>query len=306
MGHSRAKAALSLAAAGLLMGSCASYRSAASAEEYYSLGTAYFDLGKYAEAEKWFGRAAAADKTRRASEYNLGRIAFEQGRYAEAAERFESLLSADPDNIPALKGAAFSRLRAGEGERAVAHYRRIVALVPESLDSRYNFALVLFKLEKYDDARQVLRDMNAQTGDDGEALLLLARVERAAGRVEAVDLYAGLAEKGGDAAILTEYAEAAEAAGFYARAVEAYERLIRAGQGQGLGAGVLRFRLARSGLLGDGESERYVAELKSALAEGFSDQEALRSLAEDARLGEAARRAVAELGSAQGDESASP
>ena len=85
----------------LFLSSCAS-RAATRAEEYFSIGMAYFEMGKYAEAELWLNRARAVDKTMTASEYNLGRIAFERGRYEEAARHFENILIRDPDNVMAL------------------------------------------------------------------------------------------------------------------------------------------------------------------------------------------------------------
>ncbi|MDR2258264.1 MAG: tetratricopeptide repeat protein, partial [Treponema sp.] len=91
--------------------SCATW--GASAEEYYSLGMAYFELGKFEEAEKWLNRARAADKTKTASEYNLGRIAFEAGRYQDAAKLFERILKKDPENVMALKAAAYTRIKTG-------------------------------------------------------------------------------------------------------------------------------------------------------------------------------------------------
>ncbi|MCL2271042.1 MAG: tetratricopeptide repeat protein, partial [Treponema sp.] len=63
-------------AAVIALNGCASW-GAASAEEYFSIGMAYYDMGKFAEAEKWLNRAKARDRTMSASEYNLGRIAFE-------------------------------------------------------------------------------------------------------------------------------------------------------------------------------------------------------------------------------------
>jgi tetratricopeptide (TPR) repeat protein len=50
---------------------------------------AYFELEKYAEAERWLQRATAADRTITATEYNLGRIAFETGRFNDAIQYFD-------------------------------------------------------------------------------------------------------------------------------------------------------------------------------------------------------------------------
>jgi Tfp pilus assembly protein PilF len=97
----------------LVINSCATWGSVA-AEEYYTLGMAYFELGKFAEAEKWLNRARIADKTKTASDYNLGRIAYETGRYQDAAKLFEGILKKDPQNVMALKAAAYTRIKTGD------------------------------------------------------------------------------------------------------------------------------------------------------------------------------------------------
>jgi tetratricopeptide (TPR) repeat protein len=138
-----------LFAAGLFLSSCAS-RGDVRAEEYFSIGMAYFELGNYAEAEKWLDRARTSNKTLIASEYNLGRIAFETGRYGDAVLHFERILVRDPDNVMALQAAAYSRIKNGDLEKAEALYNRVLVLVPESADDGFNYALVLYGLKQYD------------------------------------------------------------------------------------------------------------------------------------------------------------
>ena len=67
--------------------SCAT-RNVAQAEEYFTIGMAFFELGRFTDAELWLNRARTMDRTMIATEYNLGRIAFETGRYLEAARYF--------------------------------------------------------------------------------------------------------------------------------------------------------------------------------------------------------------------------
>jgi len=191
----------------LLEFSCAT-SDAATAEEYFSLGSAYLDLGKYAEAERWFQKARAADKTRNASEYNLGRIAFELGRTEEAARIFESLLEKDGENATLLRAAAYARIKNGDYEKAVGFYERAAALLPETEDSGYNFALVLFATERYERAADILAKVLAAESEDQDALLLLARTRKALNRPEAIDSYEAWLAVKDDAAVRRELAEA--------------------------------------------------------------------------------------------------
>lgn len=268
--------------------SCASIPSAASAEEYYNLGIAYYDLGKFAEAEGWFLKAKRADKTRGASEYNLGRIAFETGRTEEAIRIFETLLKKDPDNVLTLKAAAFARLKNGDLEKAEAYYLRVVELLPETVDSTYNYALVLHASKKDERALEVLFPLLKKSPDDLDMLLLLARVEKTLGRPEAVDRYARRLELGDDPRIRREYAEACEAAGLYARAVENYDLVLSSDKAEKAGVvkNAVRFAKARALLIAGGDStgDGGLTELKAALAEGFKDDAALDALAADERI----------------------
>jgi tetratricopeptide (TPR) repeat protein len=285
-----------LAALGLQI-SCRT--SGISAEEYYSIGMAYFEMGKYEEAELWLTRAEAADKTRTASEYNLGRIAFETGRYQEAARHFERVLERDRDNVMALRALAYSRIKTGEFDKAETVYARVLALVPDSLDDGYNHALVLFAMEKYEEAEKLITANPLIPDENRDMLLLLARTQRALGKVEAADSYAKWLLEGGDAQVRYEYAQTLEQAELYAKALEEYQGVLSNLPGgspaEGLSRADVRFRLARVFLIADGENPQGITELKTALEEGFADREALESLEKDERISEANREEIREL-----------
>ena len=174
---------------GIFFSSCAS-RGAAQAEEYFSIGMAYYEMGKFAEAEKWLNRARAAERTMTASDYNLGRIAFETGRYEEAAKHFERILVRDPENVMALQAAAYSRIKNGDLEKAESLYNRVLALIPESSDDGFNYALVLYSLKKYDKCENVLNKYPYALDENSASILLFARAQKAQNKIEAVDSYA--------------------------------------------------------------------------------------------------------------------
>jgi len=266
--------------------SCAS--SAAKAEEYFSIGMAYYEMGKYTEAEKWLNRAQSMDKTMTASDYNLGRIAFETGRYEDAAKSFERILKRDPDNVMALKAAAYSRIKNGDLEKAEALYNRVLALVPESADDGFNYALVLYGIKKYDKCEEELNKYPFALEENANSILLLARTQNAQGKIEAVDSYAKWLNVNTqpNAQGLYEYAQVLENAGFFARSLEQYKAAIKAldADTADLTKSKIRFYEARLLLTADPKNNEGMTELNTAVTEGFNDTEAIQALMKDDRI----------------------
>jgi tetratricopeptide (TPR) repeat protein len=282
---------LVLTIASLLCASCAS--NAASAEEYYSIGMAYFELGKYPEAEHWLNRARSADRTMVASEYNLGRIAFETGRYDDALMYFENILVRDAQNVIVLKAAAYTCIRTGAFSKAESYYTRVLALVPESADDGYNYALVLYAVKKYAECETVLLRYPQALNDKPDSLLLLARAQNAADKVEAIDSYAKyIAGTSASPTVFYEYAKALEKAELYARALEQYREslsALRADQ-EGLKRSQIRFDIARLLLVADPGNDEGITELNAAITDGFNDTEALELLLADQRIAERSKQ----------------
>jgi tetratricopeptide (TPR) repeat protein len=275
-----------------LLASCAGF--GISAEESFSLGMAYYELGKYEDAERWLNRARSRDRTKSASEYNLGRIAFEQGRFREAAELFEGILKKDPENIQALKAAAYSRIRTGEMGKAEALYARVLALVPEDADEGYNYALVLCALGKYGEAEETLEGRQFALLENGDFLLLYARAQAAQHKLEAVDSYDRWLQNNSDPAVSWEYAGLLEKLEHYARALELYREIAGALGPESTDPGLkdVHFAAARILLAADGENPEGLQELAAAAAAGFADREALEKLLADERINAAGREGI--------------
>jgi tetratricopeptide (TPR) repeat protein len=258
--------------------SCAS--GAISAEEFYSIGMAYFDLGRFEEAERWLNRARQSNRTMTASTYNLGRLAFERQRYEEAARHFESILRRDPDNVLALRAAAYTRIMLLDYDKAQIHYSRLLSLVPESADDGYNHALVLFVMNRFSDAEEVLKRYPVSLRENRDTMLLFARIQAAQNNVEAIESFSSWLNNFSDPKVRYEYAQALEAHQFFARALEEYRKAFSdtAETSQDPKRSDIRFAIARTLLIADGSSREGITELQNAVDEGFNDIEAIESL----------------------------
>ena len=277
----------------LLFSSCASRRGGAvQAEEFFAIGMAFFDLGRFADAEIWLHRAMVADRTMVASEYNLGRIAFETGRFEDAARLFETILRRDPYNVMALRAAAYSRINTGDLEMAADLYDRVLALIPESADGGFNYALVLYALGRYEESEATLNRHPHALEGNAPSLLLLARAQRAQDRIEAIDSFANWVLAVYPATPnpqgLYEFALALESGGFYSRAIEQLDAAMEAlvTDTPTLARSRLRFEKARILLIADPESDEGLHEMTGAVDEGFSNIETFEALLENERLSE--------------------
>jgi tetratricopeptide (TPR) repeat protein len=264
--------------------SCASQT--AQAEEYYTIGMAYYNIGKFDEAEKWLERARNADRTMTASEYQLGRIAFENKRYSEAAKYFEDILKKDKQNVLALEAAAYTRIKMGDNERALQHYREVLALVPENADDGYNYALLLYAAKEYAEAEAVLLKYDYNLPGNKDAQLLLSRVQAAAEKPEAIDSYALYLADNADAAARCEFARVLEKNEFYARAIEEYKGALEdlAKETETLKKADIRFEIARLMFIADSDGKAALTEFEGAITDGFTNTEKVAELLGDSRL----------------------
>ena len=253
--------------------------SATSAEEYYSIGMAYFELGKYDEAERWLNRAKHTNKTMVASKYNLGRLAFERQQYNEAAGYFEDILKQDPDNVLALRAAAYSRIKTGDFDTADKHYNKLLSLIPDSADDGYNHALVLYAMDRYSDAETVLEKYPLALLENPEVQLLYARSQSAQNKVEAIESYSSWLNSNTDAKVRYEYAKTLEQHEYYARAMEEYRKAMSetAAADKDLN-NEIHFALAGLLLVADSESDEGITELQTAVKGGFGNIEAIEEL----------------------------
>jgi len=266
---------------------------ATSAEEYFSIGMAYFELGKYEDAEKWLNRARSTDKTMTASQYNLGRLAFERQRFNEAAVYFEDILKKDQNNVLALKAAAYTRIKTGDFDIAEKHYSRLMEIIPESADDGYNRALVLYAMGRYAEAEKTLEKYMLPLLEKSEIQLLYARSQSAQNKVEAIESYSGWLNNNKDAKVRYEYANVLERNEFYARAIEEYRKALSetAAADRNL-KNDIRFALARILMIADSESSEGIGELQTAVNEGFRGIKEVEELLTNEKISQANKEKI--------------
>jgi tetratricopeptide (TPR) repeat protein len=278
-----------MAGIALFLISCAGL--ATSAEEYYSIGMAYFEMGRYEDAERWLNRALSSNRTMSASEYNLGRIAFGTGRYTEALKKFNTILKKDPKNVLALKAAAYTQVKLGNIEDARKLYVKVLELEPEEADSGVNYATNLYAMEKPAEAEETLLKYDATLLDDKDALLLLARVQQAQKKPEGIDSYDMWLSKNSDPQVRYEFSLALEDGGFYARALEEARKALSelSADTETLKRYSIRFVIARLIIVSDPENPDGISELTEAIRAGFNNQEVIDAFINDERLTQALR-----------------
>jgi tetratricopeptide (TPR) repeat protein len=133
-------------------------------------------------------------------------------------------------------------LRGGDLERAVPVFRAYLAAHPNDTDVWREFAVVLTRLERYDEAEAIYVRLRASS-DDPALTLRLARLLRDRGETaRALALYGELvASQTEDDALRREYAEALTGAARYDAAAAEYRRLLERRPGDD----ALRLALAR-------------------------------------------------------------
>jgi tetratricopeptide (TPR) repeat protein len=200
------------------------------ADEYFNLGTGFLESDDTERAIRYLERAVTLQPDAADARYNLASAFLEAGDTQAANVHLQWLLTANPDNLRALELQAETHQRASRWGDALAVYQRLLTLQPQHLLARFNSAILLWTLgdraqaavqlrallnEQPDDpearlhlglliadagdaavgapaeASALLRDYLEQHPDAADALLALARVERAQRRYDAaLEVYA--------------------------------------------------------------------------------------------------------------------
>lgn len=111
------------------------------AQDYLTLGTAYYEQKNWSQAERFLSRAVALDPTNRAARYNLALSLLQQSQPEAAQPHLEALLQSDPDNTLLLKALGYALFWQKRFAQAQQIYRRILTLLPEDRETLFNLGL---------------------------------------------------------------------------------------------------------------------------------------------------------------------
>jgi tetratricopeptide (TPR) repeat protein len=93
-----------------------------------NLGTIYYRLRRFPEAEKYYAQAIVADPSYPLAQFNLGNLYDEQGRVGEAFEHYRRALALNPQYADAHFNLALLCERTGDPLKAVHHWKAYLKL----------------------------------------------------------------------------------------------------------------------------------------------------------------------------------
>ncbi len=124
----------------------------------------------------------AADEPRLA--FSLGMAYVEMERYADAERTFTRVLQADPTNFEVLYNLATAALRAGHLERAAGIYQRALDQKPDDVDCLVGLARAFAEAGKDVSALPILTKANGLAPERTDILLLMAQASARLGYFE--------------------------------------------------------------------------------------------------------------------------
>lgn len=140
------------------------------------------DSGALADAERWYGRAAQADRRNPVPLFNLGNLLAASGRDGEASLALQQALARDPEFAEAAFNLAELHEKAGRAERAVELLAATALRHPHYAQAFYNLARLLTLAGRFAEALPVWEGFVALAPDDADVgharrAALLCRLE---------------------------------------------------------------------------------------------------------------------------------
>ncbi|MEE2657171.1 MAG: tetratricopeptide repeat protein [Candidatus Latescibacterota bacterium] len=128
---------------------------------YYDLAYIYFIRGEYEQVEKFLNHGQLLAPQDARFPRLRGRMRHKQLRYAEAVAALRTAVQIDSTDAVTYADLAQAQLKAGEYEVAVITAERSIDLDPHDKDPRFILTNALRRLDRGEEARDVLEDFRA-------------------------------------------------------------------------------------------------------------------------------------------------
>lgn len=276
----------------LLFGGCASEGGlqGETAAAYYDLGNAYAELARHEDAVKAYNRAIELEPELFSASFNLAQIYIERSEYGKAALLLDELREREPENGLILEALAWLAYLQDDRERALSHYRRIMALQPANFNAYYNSGVLMEAKGQFRQALNLYEKAYALQPEP-ELLYDMAfqylQLEDWERGIELLEGY--LDEETQDASAFIALGDAYRRLKLYREALNAYQsavdlggvnaaQAVAGGSGRGLSLGRALFEQAIIYFLAVEDGQKGLQKLEKALEAGYRDEERLEEL----------------------------
>ena len=152
---------------------------------FNTLGVAYMNQGKSAEAQKLFEEALAVDAKFSGARLNLGVSLLAQQKLEAARDSLERATKELPDDPFSWYNLGLAYKDAAEPEKAIEAFRHVEKIAPDEPDSYYFEGFLLSQLQKYDEAIRAFQKALELSPYHASAQFGLARAYQRKGEAEA-------------------------------------------------------------------------------------------------------------------------
>ena len=160
-------------------------RVSAEALRLNTLGVAYMNQGKSADAQKYFEQAIAADPDFAQAKMNLGISLLAQQKLDQARTALEQAAVLLPNDPYASYNLGLADKDSNEPEKAIAAFQHVEKIAPDEPDAFYFEGFLLSQLQKYDEAIGAFQKALAIAPYHASAQFGLARAYQRKGETDA-------------------------------------------------------------------------------------------------------------------------
>jgi len=150
----------------------------------------------------------------------------QQGRLDEAEAVYREILVTEPDQFDAFRFLAIIAAQRKQFHEAIALFERAFEINPEHANSLNNYGIVLCEVKRYNDAVLSFDKAIALNADYGEAALNREAVLKILKRYDEVVLSCGVAFKGNNAAVCSDYGNVLQELSRYEESLLYYDRAL--------------------------------------------------------------------------------